>query len=89
MLSKCANPTCSNVFHYLSQGTVFEIRSDGAAQRPTSEAKEKNRKGVEHFWLCSACSSTMTLAMNPERKVLVIPRRKPKPAAKTAIALAS
>lgn len=88
MVSKCANPTCSNVFHYFGQGTVFEIRFNAASQQPPSNAEGKSRNVVEHFWLCSACSSTLTLATDPERKVLVIPRRRAKPA-RAAIAIAS
>lgn len=88
MLSKCANPTCSNVFHYFGEGTVFEIRSNEASPQPSSNAEGKTRNAIEHFWLCSVCSSTLTLAVNPERKLLVIPRRRAK-AARAALAIAS
>jgi hypothetical protein len=88
MLSKCANPKCSNVFHYFGEGKVFEIRSNETSQQPSADGKGKSRNPVERFWLCSGCYSTLTLAMNPERKVLLIPRRRAN-AARTVIAIAS
>lgn len=48
----------------------------------------KGGSAVEHYWLCSACASTMTLAMDRGRKVLVIPRRRTKPI-QTIVAIAS
>jgi len=72
MLSKCANPSCSNTFHYFSEGKVFEIRwetSPGATHN-----QGKNRKHTEHYWLCSRCSSTLTIAMDSASNILVIPR---------------
>ncbi len=87
MVSKCANPKCSNVFHYFGQGKVFEIRS-AVPRQSSGYAEAKNGNIVEHFWLCSTCSSTLTLAMNRQRKVLVIPRR-PAKAAHTVVAIAS
>jgi hypothetical protein len=87
MVSKCANPKCSNVFHYFGQGTVFEIRS-AAPQQLLINGEARSGNIVEHFWICSTCSSTLTLAMNRQRKVLVIPRR-PAKAAHTVVAIAS
>jgi hypothetical protein len=74
MLSKCANPSCSNVFHYFGEGKVFEIRweaSSGAAH----SSYGKKRKRIEHYWLCSSCAITLTVAMDSARNILVIPRR--------------
>jgi hypothetical protein len=73
MLSKCANPSCSKEFHYFGEGKVFEIRwerSSGA----THGSHGKKRKLIEHYWLCSGCSSTLTIAMDSARNILVIPR---------------
>jgi len=74
MLSKCANPECSAPFQYLHQGKLFElqtapINSDVTAPKPPQK--------VERYWLCSRCTSTMTLAVNRDNQVRVIRLRKP------------
>jgi len=73
MLSKCANPSCSNVFHYFGEGKVFEIRWEAFGAAHGSYVKKP--KHTEHYWLCSSCAITLTVAMDAARNVLVIPRR--------------
>jgi hypothetical protein len=73
MLSKCANPSCSNEFHYFGEGKVFEIRSERSSAA-THGGRGKRHKSLEHYWLCSDCSSTLTIGMDSDRNVLVIPR---------------
>jgi hypothetical protein len=77
MLSKCANPKCSAPFHYLHDGRLFEVQVTSqqievAMQTGDAEPKKRPQK-VERFWLCSKCSTTMTLAVNPENEVLLLP----------------
>lgn len=74
MLSKCANPFCPNEFRYFGEGTVFEIPRD----RLTSIASghHKKRARTEHYWLCSNCSATLTIAMDSAHNIIVIPRRR-------------
>ena len=74
MLSKCANRFCPNEFRYFGEGKVFEIRRD----RLTSidHGNDKKRTRTEHYWLCSTCSSTLTIAMDSAHNIIVIPRRK-------------
>ena len=57
MLSKCANPDCSNTLHYLREGKVFKIDSD---DKVTTIGGKPVRR-VEHFWLCGPCSQALTL----------------------------
>jgi hypothetical protein len=73
MLTKCANSSCSNLFHYFGEGKVFEIRREGSsgAHHGIHAAK---RERVEHYWLCSKCAATLTIAMDSAHNVLVIPR---------------
>jgi len=58
MLSKCANPECSEVFRYLHQGKIFylaptpEIHASMGVLSPSLQ---------ERFWLCDQCSRRMTL----------------------------
>lgn len=72
MLSKCANPQCTAPFHYLHEGKVFEVLSRRSADPQDGTAKKKPAS-VEHFWLCSSCAKTMTLAVDRERRVSLIP----------------
>jgi len=75
VLSKCANPSCSNEFHYFGEGKVFEVRANERLLNKAHAKTGKKLKSTEHFWLCSGCASTLTIAMDAERNVIVIPRR--------------
>jgi hypothetical protein len=65
MVAKCANPPCSARFRYLGEGRLFrmEIKSG------------KN----EYFWLCSDCTSKMTLKAERGKNVIVVRRSTAKP----------
>jgi hypothetical protein len=77
MLSKCANPGCSTPLIYLREGKLFTVdQSAGAQIRQEGPVLVKPGIRVEHFWLCGACSSEMTLAYDRESGAVVI--RKPK-----------
>ena len=58
MLSKCANPECSETFKYLHQGKIFclaptpEVASLTGTEFPRLQ---------ERFWLCDRCSKEMTM----------------------------
>jgi hypothetical protein len=58
MLSKCANPECSETFRYLHQGKIFCLA-------PTPEVETISQQLPasleERFWLCDACSKIMTV----------------------------
>lgn len=78
MLSKCANPDCSAEFHYLGDGKLFAVHFEDEALRLgaggiTAPALKKHPRGVEHFWLCSACSEKMTVGLDRGHNVLVLP----------------
>jgi hypothetical protein len=72
MLSKCANPQCSAEFHYLHEGRLFKIPTE--ARKHNGDGSKKLPHKLEHFWLCSVCSLTLTIAVDPSNKVLVLPR---------------
>lgn len=76
MLSKCANPACTRPFHYLRDGKLFQI--DTSLNRPQSVgpqlvAEPGQPHRVEFFWLCAGCSSTMTLAFQRGKGVVMVP----------------
>ncbi len=58
MLSKCANPECSEIFRYLHAGKIFYLA-------PTPDIQIA--MGMQHpalferFWLCAECSKEMTV----------------------------
>ena len=65
MLSKCANPGCSNLFRYLHEGRLFrmetEIQREGSSSLTCRPDGKKSIRRMEFFWLCDNCASTMTL----------------------------
>jgi hypothetical protein len=58
MLSKCANPECSEIFLHLHEGKIFYLA-------PTPDVQIA--MGMQHpalherFWLCARCAKEMTL----------------------------
>jgi len=68
VLSKCANPECSEQFRYLYQGKLYcliptpEVQAVGSAMIPTL---------YERFWLCARCSKTMTLIWGGTQALVV------------------
>jgi hypothetical protein len=78
MLSKCANPACSNTFRYLSEGKLYLVDSKAASvrHRVLAESKCAGKSCIhEYFWLCSLCCRDMTIQINNKLEVSVV--RKP------------
>jgi len=55
MVSKCANPNCSAMFHH-RQGRLFCF-----PKQPVEEGRPANTHSVQHFWLCQTCFQTYLL----------------------------
>ncbi len=74
MVSKCANPTCSERFLYLHQGKLFQLS-------PTPEVEEVGGgyppSLYERFWLCDKCCREMTLLWGGTEPKLVPLRAEP------------
>jgi hypothetical protein len=68
MVSKCANPACSEKFLYLRQGKIFqltptpEVEAVGGGFPPSLH---------ERFWLCDKCCKEMTLVWGGNEAKLV------------------
>jgi hypothetical protein len=58
MLSKCANPECSEILRYLHEGKIFCLAPTPEVQTATGTL---NPALEERFWLCERCSREMTL----------------------------
>ena len=71
MLEKCANTKCSTVFRRPGDGMLYRVPIAGATSGETSGGKKM--VAMEHFWLCKDCAETMTLGINRQRKVSMIP----------------
>jgi hypothetical protein len=71
VLEKCANTTCLTVFRRQGDGMLFRVPRAGATSGQTSVGRKL--VAMEHFWLCNECAETMTLGIDRQRKVTVIP----------------
>ena len=71
MLSKCANPACTNLFLYLHQGQLY--RMDSSGHEPVSSPFRGNAHRVEFFWLCDECAANMTVTFEKGRGLVVQP----------------
>jgi hypothetical protein len=74
MVSKCANPVCSERFLYLHQGKIFQLT-------PTPEVEAVgggfSPSLYERFWLCDKCCKEMTLVWGGNEPKLVPLRAQP------------
>ncbi len=69
MIAKCANPACAVPFQYLREGKLFRMEFDPERNPlgPQLAGRPKPVRKVEHFWLCGACCTTLTLVMNGDK----------------------
>jgi len=80
MLSKCANPECTEAFHYFGRGRLFEVHFEDAdlcqkaGRVPFALELKKQDKSVERYWLCPDCSSKLTVALDRQNNVFILPR---------------
>lgn len=74
MVSKCANPACSEKFLYLHQGKIFQLT-------PTPEVEAVGGgfppSLYERFWLCDKCCREMKLVWGGTEAKLVPLRAEP------------
>src|SRR5271168_4975381 len=71
MVSKCANPECSERFMRLHQGKLFRRDGANAPQRLNRGAGPETKKArkVEFFWLCGNCARGMTVVFDMDAGV--------------------
>jgi hypothetical protein len=68
MLSKCANPECSEILRYLHRGKIFCLAPTPEVQSVTGML---NPVFEERFWLCERCTQEMTLVWGGTQVKLV------------------
>jgi hypothetical protein len=73
MLSKCANPSCSNQLIYLREGKIFVMEHAAKAKLwPQGPIPARPAARLEHFWLCGRCAENLTLVYREESGVEVV-----------------
>lgn len=73
MLSKCANPNCSNIFRYLHEGKLYLVNSSPAkTQRNRSLRHTGEWRPLEYAWLCSSCCRHMSIRFDEELGAMVV-----------------
>jgi hypothetical protein len=82
MLTKCSSASCVAPFRYLGDGRLFRLETD-----PALGSSESNR--MEYFWLCHACSSTVTLRLTGAGTVVTVLRPEPIRGVSDSVALSS
>jgi hypothetical protein len=65
MTAKCANPSCSEPFHYFRTGKIYLI------EMPHAKSAVSGKKPPEYFWLCGDCCRSMRVALDHGGSVVV------------------
>lgn len=73
MLSKCANPNCSNTFRYLHEGKLYLVNSCPAkGKRNGSSRHASESRPPEYAWLCSSCCRRMSIRFDENLGAMVV-----------------
>lgn len=77
MLAYCANPSCGTSLHSFAEGRLFQFEivsiSVSASDDMTEPFDEKPERTTAQFWLCGNCSGSMTLLLEPQKGLRLIP----------------
>jgi hypothetical protein len=78
MVSKCANPACTEPFLYFHRGKLFRLETEGREDRRRvmgdDTSLKKSTRRIEFYWLCADCAETMTLAFDRTAGISVRPQ---------------
>ena len=72
MLQKCANPECGTSFRKLGSGKLFAFESmklGNSAHIRSDKSNAKTDRSHVLFWLCDACSLTLTIGLDARGQV--------------------
>jgi hypothetical protein len=75
MLSKCANPACSNPFRRLSDGKLFQVETETCLYPDGrhENGRKKPPHRLEYYWLCTQCAAFVTLAFDQNQGIMTVP----------------
>lgn len=72
MITKCANPECSQPFRVFRGGKLFIVEVGLNRQSANPNSTGRAQRKLEHFWLCKQCATTMTLVVEQGRTPAVM-----------------
>ena len=77
MVSQCSNPSCRRPLSALSEGRLYQFEivsiSISAVDSSAEDLDETPQRQAANFWLCSQCSLTMTLSLEPQEGLKLVP----------------
>ena len=78
MLSRCANSECCKPFLRLREGKLFlveteRVRKTGESASPPFVRARRQKRLVEHYWLCDACATRWTLVYDRNCGIALAP----------------
>jgi hypothetical protein len=77
MLAYCANPSCYAPLHSFAEGRLFQFEivsiSVSASDDMAEPFDEKPERQTAQFWLCGSCASAMTLVLEPQKGLRLVP----------------
>jgi hypothetical protein len=65
MITKCANPSCENSFHYFRGGNLFLVEPRKLRRVHDTDFHDDSRRS-EYFWLCEKCAPAMTIHLDQD-----------------------
>lgn len=71
MVTKCANPSCENLFHYLREGRLFLVEIPARPENAPGANQRTSKSKRECFWLCDICALTLTLTADKNGHVVL------------------
>lgn len=72
MLTKCANPQCTEEFYSLRHGRLFVLDVQPPPSRESAAGcASRQRERLEYFWLCDGCCKSMRVGIDRDHRVLV------------------
>lgn len=77
MFIRCANSKCHLPRKSFSEGRLFQFEivaiSVAASDESSEPFDEKPERNIAHFWLCQNCASKMSLELDPQQGLRLIP----------------
>jgi hypothetical protein len=77
MVSQCCNPNCRRLLSSVSEGRLYQFEivsiSISALDHRIEDFDETPKRQVANFWLCGPCSAALTLTLEPEDGLKLLP----------------
>lgn len=74
MLARCVNPDCHAPLQSFCEGRLFQFEVVSLSISVSDEAfNETPERDTTHFWLCGRCASELTLVLEAQRGLRLLP----------------